>query len=52
MAIFTGVMRNEFYVDIILVKYLQPFIEEAFPDGDYRFVQGNDPKYFFWRHTT
>ena len=45
MAIFTGNMCKEFYVDVILAKYLKPFIEEVFPSRDYRFVQDNDPKH-------
>ena len=45
MAIFTGIMRKEFYVDTILSKYLLPYINEVFPDGNYRFTQDNDPKH-------
>ena len=45
MAIFTGIMRKEFYVDTIHNEYLKPFIKELFPDGNYRFVQDNDPKH-------
>ena len=45
MPIFRGIMRKEFYVDTILAKYLVPHVTEYFPDGDYRFVQENDPKH-------
>ena len=45
MAIFAGNMCKEFYVDVILAKYLKPFIEEVFPKRDYRFVQDHDPKH-------
>lgn len=45
MVIFTGIMRKEFYVDTILKQYLLPFLDETFPDGNYRFQQDNDPKH-------
>lgn len=45
MAIFTGIMRKEFYVDTILSQYLLPYISKVFPDGNYRFIQDNDPKH-------
>ena len=45
MAIFTGNMRKEFYVNVTLAKYLKPFIDEVFPAKDYCFVQDNDPKH-------
>ena len=45
MVIFTGIMRKEFYVDTILSKYFLPYINEVFPDGNYRFTQDNDPKH-------
>ena len=40
--IFTGIMRKEFYVDI-LKDGLISFIEKLYPDG-HRFQQDNDPK--------
>ena len=45
MAIFTGIMEKTFYVNVILDKFLKPFVDEVFPDGNYRFVQDNDPKH-------
>jgi hypothetical protein len=45
MAIFTGIMHKEFYMDTILEKYLVPYITRVFPDGNYRFLQDNDPKH-------
>ena len=44
LAIFTGLMDAEFYVNGILKTHLKPFIEQVFPDG-HRFQQDNDPKH-------
>ena len=43
ILIFTGIMRNEFYAEI-LKNGLIPFIEKVYPDG-HRFQQDNDPKH-------
>ena len=37
-------MDGPLYVSI-LDKFLLPFLMETFPDGDYRFMQDNDPKH-------
>lgn len=43
IAIFTGIMRKEFYVDEILQNLLLPFLQKVFPDN-HRFQQ-DDPKH-------
>ncbi|KAJ8020841.1 Transposable element Tcb2 transposase [Holothuria leucospilota] len=44
IIIFTGIMNADFYVKV-LERGLLPFVAEAFPDTDYRFIQDNDPKH-------
>ena len=43
--IFKGIMDSQYYVEKILQGTLLPFIEKTFPDGNYRFMQDNDPKH-------
>ena len=43
MIIFDGIMKADFYVEI-LSKGLLPFTKKYYPDG-YRFQQDNDPKH-------
>lgn len=45
IIIFDGIMRSEFYCEEILQNGLLPFVNKAFPDGEYRFIQDNDPKH-------
>ena len=44
LKIFHG-MRKEFFTDEILRNHLVPFILEAYPDGNCKLVQDNDPKH-------
>jgi len=44
ICIFDGIMKKELYVDI-LDKTLLPFRRDKFSDGNYRFMQDNDPKH-------
>ena len=43
IMIFSGIMRKEFYIEI-LKNGLLPFINKVYPDG-HRFQQDNDPKH-------
>ena len=44
IAIFSGIMEAEFFVNDVLEKHLVPFIANTFPDG-HRCMQDNDPKH-------
>ena len=44
ICVFDQIMDGPLYVKI-LEDFLVPFLNEAFPDGDYRFMQDNDPKH-------
>ena len=44
IAIFTGIMDAEFYVNI-LDRCLVPFIRDRFACGEHSFMQDNDPKH-------
>ena len=44
ILIFTGIMKEEFFVGSILKDTLLPFVVETFPDG-HRFQQDNDLKH-------
>ena len=44
ICVFDQNMDGPLYVSI-LEEFLLPFLIEKFPDGQYRFMQGNDPKH-------
>ena len=44
ICVFDQMMDGPLYVKI-LEDSLLPFLSEAFPDGDYQFMQDNDPKH-------
>ena len=44
ICVFDQIMDGPLYVKI-LEDHLLPFLSEAFPGGDYRFMQDNDPKH-------
>lgn len=45
IIIFDGIMESRFYCNHLLAHGLLPFARVAFPDGNYRFIQDNDPKH-------
>jgi transposase len=44
ICVFDQIMDGPLYVKI-LENFLLPFLSTAFPDGNYRFMQDNDPKH-------
>lgn len=44
IVIFEGIMNSDFYTTLLETSLL-PFARKVFPDGDYRFIQDNDPKH-------
>ena len=44
ICVFDGIMKKELYIEI-LDQTLLPFLYDKFGDGNYRFMQDNDPKH-------